>query len=274
VHVVNAKKLWRRSVRPQMIGEMTWLDGGRLVASAAIALAACSPEDTGTLPGPGSDEGGLPADNGDAGGGGSSGSVSGSSNGSGSGVVTGSSSGASGGSGSGSIPGSDGGGSGSGSSSGSAGGSSSGGASGSSSGSGSSGGSGGADGGRDAGVGSGMDAGGSMETAAPTVLFTTSIAPIVNPTCRDACHGGCGGLTIAYANIVNVKSGEVPSINYVTPNDPGHSYLWCKVNPTDTDCVNARTVIMGVRMPADGPPYLSASNLNLIKMWIQQAASN
>jgi hypothetical protein len=230
-----------------------------------MALAACSPEDTGTFPSPGTDDGGFAIDNGDEGGGsssssgpssasGSGASASGSGSGSG-GVISSSSSGSASTSSSSGSVGADGG------------------AGGSGSGSGSNSSSSGSGGGMDAGVRPGMDASAPMEAAA-TLHFATNIAPIVNPTCRDACHGGCGGLTIAYANIVNVKSGEVPSINYVTPSDPGHSYLWCKVNPTDTDCVTARTVIMGVRMPADGPPYLSASNLTLIKTWILQGAAD
>ncbi len=68
-----------------------------------------------------------------------------------------------------------------------------------------------------------------------------------------------------------MTSGEAPSLNYVTPGDPGHSYFWCKLNPSDADCASAGTVITGVRMPFGGP-YLQAADLATVKTWIQQGA--
>jgi hypothetical protein len=115
------------------------------------------------------------------------------------------------------------------------------------------------------------DAGGRGDAAA-TVRYSLSVLPILT-SCQTSCHGGCGGLTISYANMVNVKSGQVATLNYITPNDPGHSYLWCKVNPTDIDCTNAGTVIVGARMPLVGGP-LAAADLSSIKTWIQQGALN
>jgi hypothetical protein len=271
-----------------MIGLMRWPLGGQVVAGLGIVLTACSPEDTGTLPPPGLDAGGVPVDGRDsaaanttsgAGASNGSGSVGSTGTGTGSGVASGS---AGSGSGSGASTGAATGGSmgvdavdgGSGSTSGTSNGSASsdGSARGATGGSGASTGGAALDGGMDAAGGTRGDA--AVEATAPTVPYSTKIAPILDPTCRDACHGGCGGLTIAYANIVGVKSGEVPTVNYINPGDPGHSYLWCKVNPADADCASARTVIMGARMPADGPPYLSATNLSLIKTWILQGAPN
>jgi len=98
--------------------------------------------------------------------------------------------------------------------------------------------------------------------------YAANVAPILNPNCTNACHGGAGGLTIGYASIVNVKSGELASVNYVTPGAPGNSYLYCKVNPGDTAC--AGISITGTSMPPGG--MLSAGNLNTIKNWIQQGA--
>jgi Fibronectin type III domain len=87
------------------------------------------------------------------------------------------------------------------------------------------------------------------------------------------CHGGAGGLTLAYDNIVSVPAMEDSTIDYITPGDPGHSYLWCKVNPTDTDCATAGTVIIGRQMPLGGQP-LSSTDLVTLKTWIQQCAQN
>ncbi|MDP9150564.1 MAG: hypothetical protein M3O36_11575, partial [Myxococcota bacterium] len=77
-----------------------------------------------------------------------------------------------------------------------------------------------------------------------------------------------------YAMVVNVKSGQVARLNYITPRDPGHSYLWYKINPTDTDCTRAGTTITGKRMPPPNAPALPASNLAAIKSWIVQGALN
>jgi hypothetical protein len=87
------------------------------------------------------------------------------------------------------------------------------------------------------------------------------------------CHGASGGLAIACGNIVNVPSLEAPAADYVKPGDPGHSYLWCKVNPTDVDCVDAGTTISGSQMPFAAPP-ISASDTTSLKTWIQECAPN
>jgi hypothetical protein len=116
----------------------------------------------------------------------------------------------------------------------------------------------------------GTDSGTGADSAA-TVHYATQIGPLLDRNCTSACHGGCGGLNISYANIVNVASGQVPSLSYIAPNDPGRSYLFCKVAPQDAACTGAGTMIRNSRMPPGGP-YLSAANLSLIKTWIQQGA--
>jgi fibronectin type III domain protein len=99
-------------------------------------------------------------------------------------------------------------------------------------------------------------------------LFTTGYG------CTN-CHGASGGLAISYAHIVNVPAGQDPTISYVAPGDPGHSYLWCKVNPADIDCTNAGTAILAgtQRMPAGAAPML-APDLALLKTWILECAQN
>jgi hypothetical protein len=218
---------------------MQWMTRGSWIAGTVFALAGCGGTvtsfalfDEGGLP---SDDGGSSPEAGNPGAGSSSGSPSGSSGSSSSGGGPSGSSSSSGGGG----PSS------------SSGGGSSGGGSSSS----------GSSGGRDAGA-----------DATTTVRYSTTIGPILDNNCTNVCHGGCGGLSISYANIVNVKSGEVTSLNYVTPNDPGHSYLFCKVSPNDVTCTSAGTTITGSKMPPGG--NLSAANLASIKTWIQGGAPN
>ena len=115
-------------------------------------------------------------------------------------------------------------------------------------------------------AGARMDAGG-------IIRWSTDVQPLLDSNCTNACHGGCGNLVISYSMIVNVKTGEIPRLNYITPRDPGHSYLWCKVNPTDVDCTRAGTTILPQPMPLGGPP-LSAQSLAIIKAWIVQGALN
>ncbi|MDP8998674.1 MAG: hypothetical protein M3O46_01025 [Myxococcota bacterium] len=77
-------------------------------------------------------------------------------------------------------------------------------------------------------------------------------------------------MNISYRNIVNVPSGQVPSLNYVTPRDSGRSYLFCKLSPTDPTCTAAGTRIQRQKMPLGGS--LMAAELAMIKTWIQQRA--
>jgi hypothetical protein len=132
-------------------------------------------------------------------------------------------------------------------------------------------------GGSDGGAGATSSRDASTEAAASTaagdaggVRYGTTIAAILNGSCTNSCHGGAGGLTISYANIVNMASQEITNLNYVTPNDPGHSYLFCKMSPADPTCTSAGTTITGTSMPPGA--MLSAGNLALIRTWIQQGA--
>jgi hypothetical protein len=114
-------------------------------------------------------------------------------------------------------------------------------------------------------------------TPPPTVSYATDILQNIftNYTCTT-CHAPsvlAGGLEISYQNIVSIMSGEVTTLDYIAPGDPGHSYLMCKVNPTDPDCVNAGTTIIGGQMPLGGNP-IAASDMANLKTWIQECALN
>jgi hypothetical protein len=106
----------------------------------------------------------------------------------------------------------------------------------------------------------------------PTLGYAANISPIIRSFGCSGCHPNAGSLTVSYATLVNVSAVELPSIDYVTPGDPGHSYFWCKVNPTDAACAAAGTAISGSRMPLGGP-YIDATNLATIETWIMQGAN-
>lgn len=82
------------------------------------------------------------------------------------------------------------------------------------------------------------------------------------------CHGVSGGLTlssdVSYDNLVNVPSGEIPSVVYVKPGDPDNSYLVWKLE--------GRAGISGGRMPLGGP-YLIDTQIQLVRDWIAAGAN-
>jgi hypothetical protein len=82
------------------------------------------------------------------------------------------------------------------------------------------------------------------------------------------CHPPNQGMDLTtghvFANIVNVKSHEVPSLLRVKPGDPTNSYLYQKVTQAKP--------MVGVRMPKDGQP-LTADEITTLRVWIEQGAS-
>jgi hypothetical protein len=100
----------------------------------------------------------------------------------------------------------------------------------------------------------------------PLVSFSNQIQPIFNSQCTG-CHGGSGGLTItasvSYNNLVNRNAeSSCTSLKRVLPNDAANSVLYKKVS--GTTC--------GSQMPQGGS--LSASDITLIRDWINQGANN
>jgi hypothetical protein len=77
-----------------------------------------------------------------------------------------------------------------------------------------------------------------------------------------------GGLNLthdlAYDQLVNVPSRNKPGAIRVVPSDPDNSYLIHKVE--------GRAGIFGNRMPNNGPPYLSAGQIQILKRWIEIGA--
>ena len=111
----------------------------------------------------------------------------------------------------------------------------------------------------------------------PTVSFATQIqAQILNPACT-ACHTDDGRTPssnlnlksgVAISNLLNVACvcpGHA-SVMRVIPGNPSGSYLIQKLEGASD--------IVGLRMPRNGPPYLTTDQVALIRQWIQNGAPN
>jgi hypothetical protein len=106
------------------------------------------------------------------------------------------------------------------------------------------------------------------------LTFTQIQAQIFTPSCaKSGCHVSgvaTGGMVLeagrSYAEIVGRPSQESPLLARVQPGDAERSYLFKKVRG-DAD-------ISGSRMPRDGPPFLSAAELEGIAAWIRAGAPN
>jgi hypothetical protein len=69
---------------------------------------------------------------------------------------------------------------------------------------------------------------------------------------------------LAYDQIVNVASTQVPSMKRVVPGDPQNSYMVHKIE--------GRASVVGRRMPFNGPPYLSDGQILIMRRWIELGA--
>lgn len=119
-----------------------------------------------------------------------------------------------------------------------------------------------------AGNGSGLPPAPSNATPQPTLAFLQ--ANIFNAICA-ACHVGATapqGLKLdgnnPCSNLVCVPSTWSPSLLRVQPGDPDNSLLVMKVEGTQGN--------FGIRMPANGPPYLDQATIDVIRQWITDGA--
>ncbi|HEY3384404.1 MAG TPA: c-type cytochrome [Vicinamibacterales bacterium] len=108
----------------------------------------------------------------------------------------------------------------------------------------------------------------------PTATFSQVSSQVFTPACVG-CHTDdgrtpAGGLnlksSVAYAGLVNVASSGKPGAIRVIPGDPNNSYLVQKLE--------GAAGIVGLRMPRNGPPYLSDAQVALIRQWIAAGAGN
>ena len=103
------------------------------------------------------------------------------------------------------------------------------------------------------------------------VSFAADVQPIFTANCV-ICHtsgGASAGLDLsagnAYANTVNVMSGEIPALKRVLPGDPANSYLYRKIT-------NAPGIILSP-MPFGAFPMPQAQ-IDTIGAWIALGALN
>jgi hypothetical protein len=121
-----------------------------------------------------------------------------------------------------------------------------------------------------AGNGEGLDMNGQPIPIGPPVVsdFQEIQDTVFTPICTQ-CHIGAGapqGLRLDAANsyvlLVNMPSGEVPSLLRVNPGNPNQSYLVQKISGTQS---------VGSRMPLGQAP-LPQDRIDLIRQWIASGA--
>ncbi len=106
------------------------------------------------------------------------------------------------------------------------------------------------------------------------LTFSQIQAQIFTPTCAKAgCHAAASasdGLVLeagqAYGNLVGRPSTQRSNLDRVEPGDPERSYLILKLRGDPS--------ITGLRMPQDGPPYLTSEQIDGIAAWIRAGAPN
>ena len=118
-----------------------------------------------------------------------------------------------------------------------------------------------------------VDGGLGLIFGVPAATFSSIQQTLLGPICAAQCHSGAlapQNLQLdavnAYGNLVGVASAELPSLKRVQPNDPDNSYLYMKIIAGD-----ARR--LGVRMPRNGPPYLSNEQIAAVRAWILAGAN-
>jgi hypothetical protein len=103
--------------------------------------------------------------------------------------------------------------------------------------------------------------------------FSQIQSEIFTPTCAKAgCHaastGGQQGLIlepgVSYGLLVGHPATENSTLSRVEPGSPERSYLILKLRGDPS--------ITGERMPRDGPPYLTAAQIEGIAAWIRGGA--
>jgi hypothetical protein len=108
------------------------------------------------------------------------------------------------------------------------------------------------------------------------VCLSRDVQPLLTFNCAYAgCHAGTQpqqGMNLseglAYANIVDVPSVEVPGMRRIRPLQPDSSYLVHKVQGTYSSVGG-----VGDRMPLGGAP-LTATEIGRIRSWILLGAKN
>ena len=100
---------------------------------------------------------------------------------------------------------------------------------------------------------------------------TDSAGRVACTNCHTAVgRNPAGGLNlthdVAYSQIVNVVSPRKAGAMRIAPGDPSNSYLIQKIE--------GASGIVGVRMPQNGPPYLTDGQISIIRRWVEIGAPN
>lgn len=106
------------------------------------------------------------------------------------------------------------------------------------------------------------------------LAFSQIQAQIFTPTCAKAgCHAASAasaGLVLeagqAYGSLVGWPPSQRSDLARVQPGDPERSYLILKLRGDPS--------ITGLRMPQDGPPFLTSEQIDGIAAWIRAGAPN
>jgi len=106
-----------------------------------------------------------------------------------------------------------------------------------------------------------------------TVSFATDVMGIFNASCNN-CHTAGGPPAqlsldpgVAYAQIVDVPSTELASMDRIEPGDPDDSYLVNKLQNTHLSVGGSGSVMP----PSGGLPQAS---INLLRTWVSEGALN
>jgi hypothetical protein len=101
---------------------------------------------------------------------------------------------------------------------------------------------------------------------------------VIGPVC-GGCHGGSGGLSglndcnSAHANLVNIASTELATMDRITPGDATMSWIMHKLDGTqDWFMSSCADMYCGAQMPLGGE--LAANVRDAIRAWINDGAVN
>ena len=109
--------------------------------------------------------------------------------------------------------------------------------------------------------------------------FASDVWPIIQSNC--SCHqvqasGGwrhAGDSATFYDLMVDVDSAQNPAMKRVKPGESFNSWLQHKIDGTHEDFADKKLVV-GQRMPRNGPPYLTEDEADTIRNWINEGAQD
>jgi hypothetical protein len=116
-----------------------------------------------------------------------------------------------------------------------------------------------------------------QDASARPVSFAKDIRPLMNRSNSDPSGHGCkvchyplfwgdkgtDSTNLDLTTLGTLRKGGFHTPNIVVPGDPKNSAIVQKLRGS---------FIIGARMPKDGPPYWSESEIQLVERWIQEGA--